>query len=39
MDELRRQDGAAFFFASHDSRLLARMDRVVELRDGHLQMP
>ena len=36
MDDLRRQHGAAFFFASHDPRLLARMDRVVELRDGEL---
>ncbi|MFN8058670.1 MAG: ABC transporter ATP-binding protein [Vicinamibacterales bacterium] len=36
MDELRRRDGVAFFFASHDPRLLARMDRVVELRDGRL---
>jgi putative ABC transport system ATP-binding protein len=36
MDDLRRRDGAAFLFASHDTRLLARMDRVVALRDGEL---
>jgi putative ABC transport system ATP-binding protein len=36
MNELRTQDGVAFLFASHDSRLLSRMDRVIALRDGAL---
>jgi len=36
MNELRTQDGVAFFFASHDSRLLSRMDRIIGLRDGAL---
>jgi putative ABC transport system ATP-binding protein len=36
MNDLRTQDGVAFFFASHDSRLLSRMDRIIALRDGAL---
>jgi putative ABC transport system ATP-binding protein len=36
MNELRTRYGAAFLFASHDARLLARMDRIVALRDGEL---
>ncbi len=36
MDDLRRSSGAAFLFASHDPRLLDRMDRVVLLRDGEV---
>jgi putative ABC transport system ATP-binding protein len=36
MNDLRTQDGVAFFFASHDSRLLSRMDRIIALRDGEL---
>jgi putative ABC transport system ATP-binding protein len=36
MHDLRTQYGVAFFFASHDSRLLARMDRIIALRDGEL---
>ncbi len=36
MSDLRTQDGVAFFFASHDSRLLSRMDRIIALRDGAL---
>jgi ABC-type lipoprotein export system ATPase subunit len=36
MNELRTRYGAAFFFASHDARLLARMDRIVALHDGEL---
>jgi putative ABC transport system ATP-binding protein len=36
MNDLRTQYGAAFLFASHDSRLLGRMDRVIALRDGEL---
>jgi putative ABC transport system ATP-binding protein len=36
MNDLRTQYGVAFFFASHDSRLLSRMDRIVGLRDGEL---
>jgi putative ABC transport system ATP-binding protein len=36
MNDLRTQYGVAFFFASHDSRLLSRMDRIIGLRDGEL---
>jgi putative ABC transport system ATP-binding protein len=36
MDDLREHMGVAFLFASHDPRLLERMDRVVHLRDGSL---
>ncbi len=36
MHDLRTQDGVAFFFASHDTRVLSRMDRVIALRDGEL---
>lgn len=36
MDELRDRLGVAFRFASHDPRLIDRMDRVVQLRDGAL---
>ncbi len=36
MHDLRTQYGVAFFFASHDSRLLSRMDRIIALRDGEL---
>jgi putative ABC transport system ATP-binding protein len=36
MDDLRDRLGVAFLFASHDPRLIARMDRVVNLRDGAL---
>jgi putative ABC transport system ATP-binding protein len=36
MNDLRTQDGVAFLFASHDSRLLSRMDRIIALRDGAL---
>jgi putative ABC transport system ATP-binding protein len=36
MNELRTQDGVAFLFASHDARLLSRMDRIIALRDGAL---
>jgi putative ABC transport system ATP-binding protein len=36
MNDLRTQEGVAFFFASHDSRLLSRMDRIIALRDGAL---
>ena len=34
MDDLRTRLGVAFMFASHDPRLLDRMDRVIPLRDG-----
>ena len=34
MDDLRERRGAAFLFASHDARLLDRMDRVIHLTDG-----
>ncbi len=36
MHDLRTQYGVAFFFASHDARVLTRMDRVIALRDGEL---
>ena len=36
MDDLRDRLGATFLFASHDVRLLDRMDRVVTLKDGSL---
>ena len=36
MDELRDELGATFLFASHDPRLLSRMDRVIHLRDGRI---
>lgn len=34
MDDLRERRGVSFLFASHDTRLLDRMDRVITLRDG-----
>jgi len=34
MDDLRDRLGVSFLFASHDPRLLDRMDRVVTLKDG-----
>jgi putative ABC transport system ATP-binding protein len=37
MDELRDRTGAAFLFATHDPRLLARMDRIVTLKDGLIE--
>ncbi len=36
MDDLRDRLGVAFLFASHDPRLIDRMDRVIQLRDGAL---
>ncbi len=36
MHELRDQYGVAFVFASHDPRLLDRVDRVVRLSDGRI---
>lgn len=36
MDDLRDRLGVAFLFASHDPRLLQRMDRVILLKDGRL---
>jgi putative ABC transport system ATP-binding protein len=36
MDDLRDRLGVAFLFASHDPRLIDRMDRVIHLRDGAL---
>ena len=36
MDDLRERLGVAVLFASHDPRLLERMDRVVHLSDGSL---
>ena len=37
MDDLRDRTGVTFLFASHDQRLLDRMDRVIPLRDGMLE--
>jgi putative ABC transport system ATP-binding protein len=37
MNDLRRELGTSFFFASHDQRLLGRMDRVIAMRDGMLE--
>jgi putative ABC transport system ATP-binding protein len=36
MDDLRERMGVAFLFASHDPRLIERMDRVIHLSDGSL---
>jgi putative ABC transport system ATP-binding protein len=36
MHELRDQYDVAFLVASHDPRVLARMDRVVTILDGHM---
>ncbi len=36
MDDLRDRLGVAFLFASHDPRLIDRMDRVIQLSDGAL---
>jgi putative ABC transport system ATP-binding protein len=36
MDDLRDRLGVAFLFASHDPRLIDRMDRIIQLRDGAL---
>jgi putative ABC transport system ATP-binding protein len=37
MDDLRDRLGVAFLFASHDPRLLERMDDVLTLKDGRLE--
>ena len=37
MEDLRERTGVTFLFASHDPRLLDRMDRVITLRDGMLE--
>ena len=37
MNDMREELGTAFFFASHDARLLSRMDRVLSMRDGMLE--
>nr|MBA2302240.1 ATP-binding cassette domain-containing protein [Acidobacteriota bacterium] len=34
IDDLRDRTGVTFLFASHDPRLLERMDRVITLKDG-----
>ena len=36
MNAMRNELGTTFFFASHDPRLLSRMDRVLSMRDGML---
>jgi putative ABC transport system ATP-binding protein len=36
ISEMRAQLGTSFFFASHDPRLLARVDRIALMRDGML---
>jgi putative ABC transport system ATP-binding protein len=39
MDDLRDRLGVAFLFASHDPRVLERMDRVIPLKDGIVELP
>jgi putative ABC transport system ATP-binding protein len=34
VDDLRATDGATFLFATHDSRVLQHMDRIIMMRDG-----
>ena len=34
MEDLRERTGAAFLFASHDPRVVDRMDRVIAMKDG-----
>jgi putative ABC transport system ATP-binding protein len=34
MEDLRDELGVAFLFASHDPSLIARMDRVIHMKDG-----
>ncbi|HVL68348.1 MAG TPA: ABC transporter ATP-binding protein [Vicinamibacterales bacterium] len=34
MEDLRERFGTAFLFASHDPRLVERMDRVITMKDG-----
>lgn len=36
MRELNRRDGVTFIFSTHDPRLLERVDRLVQLRDGRI---
>ncbi len=38
MDDLRDRTGVTFLFASHDARLLDRMDRVITLTDGAVEV-
>jgi len=37
LDELRREEGAAVLLATHDPAIAARADRVVHMRDGHIE--
>jgi putative ABC transport system ATP-binding protein len=36
MRSINRQQGTTFFYATHDTQLIALADRVVKLRDGQL---
>ncbi|HMB68375.1 MAG TPA: ABC transporter ATP-binding protein [bacterium] len=37
LERLRREHGATFLLATHDSELASRADRVLEMRDGRLE--
>jgi putative ABC transport system ATP-binding protein len=39
LEELQRSEGAALVLATHDRRIVARANRVVELRDGRVVEP
>jgi putative ABC transport system ATP-binding protein len=37
MRDLNRKEGTTFIFSTHDQRLLAQVDRLIRLEDGHVQ--